>query len=127
MQSDQERSHGQLFASITEAKVVSNADLTAAANMLTDAITSHKLNLTFDPSIRDKTEPHILKLEQVPPLPTGTKPQKDDDSSTRASSSTPEVPSTSAKAAQKGPLVQVREFLAFTSSFQQLYFTPTCR
>ncbi|KAL5122010.1 hypothetical protein ACEQ8H_000226 [Pleosporales sp. CAS-2024a] len=55
--------------------------------MSVEAILQHKLDLKYDPSVKDRSEPHTLCLEPVPPLPIGTKPLKNDgDSSTQASS-----------------------------------------
>jgi hypothetical protein len=89
-------------------------------NNTIEAITENWLNQTYDPLSKDKIEPHTLDLEPVPPLPEGTKPQKDDgDSSTRASSppATPDVPSTPVKAALKGANGKVRTILTLPRDF----------
>jgi hypothetical protein len=84
------------------------------ANGMIEAIAELKLELTYDPLSKAKSEPHTLDLEPVPPLFEGTKPHKNDgDSSTRASSppATPDVPSTPVKAALRGANGKVRATL----------------
>ncbi|KAF2831984.1 hypothetical protein CC86DRAFT_400764 [Ophiobolus disseminans] len=70
-----------------------------------DAIIKQNLVLTADPKDKNKTVSHVLDLEPVPPLPLGTKPQKDDgDSSTRATTPMPPyTPSPPVKTLQKEP------------------------
>ncbi|KAF1945465.1 hypothetical protein EJ02DRAFT_419452 [Clathrospora elynae] len=54
-------------------------------------IDEHDLDLTFDPSSKGKTEPHVLVHEPVPPFLSGTKLRKNDGAtSTRASSPMPQ-------------------------------------
>ncbi|KAF1845751.1 uncharacterized protein K460DRAFT_355525 [Cucurbitaria berberidis CBS 394.84] len=68
-----------------------------------DAIIEKNLKLTFDPLSKEKTNPHTLLIDPVPPLLAGTKPHKDDgDSSTRASSPIPpDLPLTPVKGTLK--------------------------
>lgn len=81
-----------------------------------EAITEQKMKLTWGPNNKSKSDPHILALEPVPPLPIGTKPHKEDgDSSTRASTPMPlDGPLTPVKGVQKDVAPKVRDIFAFT-------------
>jgi hypothetical protein len=84
------------------------------------------MNMTFDPSSKEKTEPHGLVHDPVPPLLPGTKPQKNDgDTSTRASSPMPppDTPSTPAKVAQSASKVRERFFDLYLAYLPRLEVT----
>lgn len=89
--------------------------LYAIADMRIDTVTEHKLGRIYDLNSRDKTEPHTLNLEPVPPLSIDMKPLRDDGtSSTHTSSPAPDVPLTPTSAPQKVPVAKVRDNSAFT-------------
>jgi hypothetical protein len=73
------------------------------------------MEMTYDPTDKSKSahSPRLLEMESVPQLFVGTKPANNDgDSSTRASSIPPEVPSTPVKTpSRKAPTMKVRDYV----------------
>jgi hypothetical protein len=93
----------------TKGKYLPSRHINWLPDYITEAILENKLTLTYDPNSRAKIDGHTLNFEPVPTPPAGTKPHKEDgDSSTRASSPTPDVPSTPIKGALKGANAKVR-------------------
>jgi hypothetical protein len=87
----------------------------ALLTLSSESIVDQKMEMTYDPTDKSRSAhpPRLIEMESVPQLFVGVKPANDDgDSSTRASSITPEVPSTPIKTpSRKAPTTKVRDYV----------------